>query len=156
MNLNEVDLKQIKRVLLRTTISLFTFSAVVAIIIVLGAAEFDSTIGRIIGTTTILGLLSMLSMNNVDRLDSESIAARSLSAVALVSNLVWAIPWLLLGWEVFDYTLLTPLMRVILTAGVISSATTSIAHYLNLKRFNSAISALRVTAILSTIFLGSY
>ena len=173
-----IMIKKIKKILLISTITLFSISAFLGIIFVL--VGVDSTAWKIIGTTAILGLLSLLSMNNVFRLESEQKQIKILSITALISNIFWSIPWIFIVWDIFRtfmcdestvtgyygysyrdcsrsfYDFMEFIYKLVGTAGIISATTTVVANFLNMKNYSSAIKALKITAISSAIFLGAY
>jgi polyhydroxyalkanoate synthesis regulator phasin len=95
----------IKRMLLFSTITLFSISAFLGIVFVLVSA--DSTAWKISGTVFVFALLSLFSMNNVFRLESERKSVKYLSVVALISNIFWSLPWILIIWNVFGLAMCT-------------------------------------------------
>ena len=166
----------IKRMLLFSTITLFSISAFLGIVFVLVSA--DSTAWKISGTVFVFALLSLFSMNNVFRLESERKSVKYLSVVVLISNIFWSLPWILIIWNVFGLAMCTEtvirytysysqcpesyydVMRFIYqlagTAGIISLTVTVVANLLHIKDYSMAIKYLRISGISSAIFLGVY
>ena len=80
-----MNAKELKKYLLYTTIGLFAATALIGIFVVL-TGSFGQTTGKIIATTSILGLLALFSMNNVLRTEDERSYVKTLSIIALISN----------------------------------------------------------------------
>ncbi|MDR1969765.1 MAG: hypothetical protein LBQ11_00235 [Candidatus Nomurabacteria bacterium] len=173
--MQKISIKDIKRALLIATITLFSVSTFLAIIFVLLGT--DETGWRIMGTTAILGLLALLSMNNVFRLENEQKTTRILSTTALISNVFWSIPWIFLVWNLFKiilcgestaghyplrdcsvnyYTFMDLVGKIAITAGIISATSTVVANFLTIKNYSTAIKALRSMGISCAIFSGVY
>lgn len=173
-------LQNIKTLLLTATITLFSISALLGIIFILVGTD---TLGwRVVGTVAILGLLSLLSMNNVMRLESPKAPIRNLSTTALISNLFWAIPWILIVWNAFKSFLCTQvpqqylsaqyylvadcpawyngmielIIKIALTAGIISITTTIASNFLGIKNYTQAIGTLKNITTYSAATIGLY
>ena len=161
-------LQRTKRALLISTIVLLSISALFGIIFVL--VDTDKIAWRIIGTTAILGFLSLLSMNNVVRLEATRTPIRLLSITALVSNIVWSLPWIGMVWGIFGfflcsggtncsneyYAFLDLVYKIIVTASIVSIVTTIVANLLMIEQRSLSIKALRVLSIISITILGIY
>ena len=169
----------IKKLLFISTIVLFSISALLGIISILFGS--DETVWKIAGTTALLGMLSLLSMNNVFRLESELSSVRTLSTIALVSNILWSLPWILFLWDFFVATLCdrTPvttegylhysstcsslyyattdvLHKIATTAAILSVVATVASNFLNIGYRTRTIDLFRYTAITSSTIIGLY
>ena len=78
-----MDVKAIKKSLLYATIGLFAASVLIGIFIVL-TGSFSTTTGKVIATTSILGLLALFSMNNVLRTEDDRVYVKTLSLFGLI------------------------------------------------------------------------
>ena len=163
-----------------TTITLFSISAFLGIFFVVVGTD---TLGwKVVGTTVILGLLSLLSMNNVMRLESPKAPIRNLSTIALISNLFWAIPWILIVWDAFEFFFCTQtpqrylsahyylvadcpvwysgmmelIIKIALTAGILSITTTIASNFLGIKNYTQAIGTLKNITTYSAATIGLY
>lgn len=90
-----------KRTLLYTTITLFAISALLGIMAVL--FDLGDFTWRIVGTTTAFALISLLSTNNLVRLSHASTKVRVTAIIALIANLLWAVPFILELWGVLSH-----------------------------------------------------
>lgn len=173
------NLQRIKKFFLIATIFLFSVSALLGIFFILFGA--DETGGRVISTTAILGLLSLLTMNNLARAENKDVAVKFTSIGAIIFNVVWTIPWICLVWDVFrkmmceksyyrygggefydcmghsDYfDMVDNLWKIVGTALIVSISLTIISSFLKFKKYNNVIQALKITTIVCTIILGFY
>ena len=57
---------------------------------------------KICASSSVLGLFSLFTMNNLFRRESSNNYVRIASTAALVLNIVWVLPWLLVVWDAFD------------------------------------------------------
>ena len=84
----------------------FLATAFVGIIFILFGSSIGSTTGEFLGkfcaTSAVIGLFSLFTMNNLFRLESKKQYVKIASIAALVLNLIWVIPWLLIVWNAFD------------------------------------------------------
>ena len=151
MNASNPSIETTRKVLLQATIWLFAASALIGIFVVLTNA-YSLVIGRVISTTSILGLLAFSSMNNILRTEDKRNYVRTLSITALVSNLIWCIPWLLAVWGVYLGSDL--LWRIVLAAGVVSFNSTLAANFLSFKKTNELIQGLTIATLLSSGIIG--
>lgn len=133
-----------KKPLLYTTISLFGISALLGIIVVISSA-YDMTVGRIISTTSVLGLLALFCMNNILRTESDRSYVKVLAIIALISNLVWSIPWLMAIWGVYIES--NVIWKIVATAAIVSFNATMAANYLSFKKYNAAIWTFAISTI---------
>ena len=169
------QLQQFKQPLRTATIALLSMSAALGIILVLTGAE--GTAWQIVGTTTILGLLSLLSMNNIFRLESGKPSIRVLSATALISNLFWSLPCILIIWDLLELLFcgnshntgsyyssyyqscgmtLRPIYNITITASILSMTTTAIANYLSIDAYSENIRRLRTLSVICASWIGVY
>ena len=156
-NFDNMNVRKIKKILLYTTVGLFAASALIGIVVVL-SASFNMIVGRIISTTTLLGALALFSMNNIMRTEDERIHVKVLSIIALISNLVWSLPWLLIIWDVLkvDTGNALVLSRIISTAAIVSFNTTLSASFLSFKKYTALIIGLAIMTIASSAIIGIY
>ncbi len=173
------SLQKIKKFFLIATITLFSISAVLGIFFILFGA--DSIGGNVISTTAILGLLSLLTTNNIARSESKNIAVKVTSIGAIISNVVWVIPWICLVWDVFRpmmcaksyyiygggefyncsgqmnyYDTIECLWKIVGVSLVFSIVLTITSGFLKFKKYNSAIQILKIITIICACFLGLY
>ncbi|MBO4855660.1 hypothetical protein J5500_04655 [Candidatus Saccharibacteria bacterium] len=92
------------KVFLYGTIGFFSFDALLGIFLILfGSLIKDyEFIGKLASTTSILGLFCLLTMNNILRRESKDKAVKISATAAMVMNIFWIIPWLLIVWSCFD------------------------------------------------------
>ena len=88
-------------------IACFSLSALIIIIFILGGWTFmGGAVGmlllKICASSSVLGLFSLFTMNNLFRRESSNNYVRIASTAALVLNIVWVLPWLLVVWDAFD------------------------------------------------------
>ena len=172
--------EKLRKPLLYAVIGLFGLSALLGIFFIL--ASPDQMGSRVIATTTLLAFFALFSLNNINRLNASG-APKTLSIIALISNVFWCLPWLLTVWDIFAWTMCTRqyfsyhpeieglysysctntyydfmqiMYKVIWLAASISFATTFSANFLKLKNYNTAIRALKNTAIASITFIVIY
>lgn len=106
---NHSRLQRTKTFILYTTIALLVVGAAIAIFMIF----FGPThiFGQLLSTIFILYLMTILSINNLSHTGEDAPAStRICSMVALVVNLFWAIPWILLVWDVFGVNDVLPEM----------------------------------------------
>lgn len=157
----------LKKIVLYITIVLFSLSALIGIISVLTSA--DSTAWKICATTAILGGVALLTLNGITRLESNRRSVRILGAVSIAAHFVWAIIAIMLIWSVLKhficedvdscrtyYDVAEVLLQIMATAIIVAVCTTVSANLLTVKNYSAAVRSLKITAIISVIFLGVY
>lgn len=130
---------------------------------------------RILTTTLFTAVASLFAMGGVARLEDEQRLIKTLSVVSLIVNALWLLGALILVWELlpslgicntsasyefpegYDYMfcgrLKETLLKLTITAFIITSLTTLIAKFLSFKRNNSIISGLVTLTISSASLL---
>jgi len=155
---SQVTLAQIKQIFLKATIILLALSAILAIIaILISSNEFTL---KILGTTLLLSLFSLISTNNILRLGSEQQIVRIAAVSALIADFIWLIPWLCVLWGLMpQYNLntssfLTSTWDLIFTGLIIAVASTIVSNFINFYHIkDSTIQALASLTIISSIIL---
>lgn len=176
-------LKIARKYLMWAAIGLFSASAVMGIFFLWFGT--DEAGGRVISTTSIMGLLALFSMNNIIRMESGKQRVRMFSVTALVANIFWALPWILLVWGVFAalspychvethtltythdvytyqscdqqyYDMLSGLWKLVAIAGIISVVTTLAASFLNIKNYSPILRWLKIVTIVCAVGLGIF
>lgn len=130
---------------------------------------------RILMTTLFTAVASLFAMGGVARLEDEQRLIKTLSVVSLIVNALWLLGALILVWELlpslgicntsasyefpegYDYMfcgrLKETLLKLTITAFIITSLTTLIAKFLSFKRNDSIISGLVTLTISSASLL---
>ena len=130
---------------------------------------------RILTTTLFTAVASLFAMGGVARLEDEQRLIKTLSVVSLIVNALWLLGALILVWELlpslgicntsasyefpegYDYMfcgrLKETLLKLTITAFIITSLTTLIAKFLSFKRNDSIISGLVTLTISSASLL---
>lgn len=98
---NIQTISNIRKVLLISMISCLGISTFLCIIWILSSSG-GSLIGQFASTMGILGLLSLFSFNNLGRIINNRRSVRITSIIALVSNFVWSLTWLILVWGIYE------------------------------------------------------
>lgn len=165
------QLSQIRQFLLYISISLFSVCALMGIMATLsGPVDW-----RILTTTLFTAVASLFAMGGVARLEDEQRLIKTLSSLSLVINALWLLGALILVWELlpslgicntsasyefpegYDYMLCgrlkETLLKLTITAFIITSLTTLIAKFLSFKRNDSIISGLVTLTISSASLL---
>jgi membrane protein len=165
------QLSQIRQFLLYISISLFSVCALMGIMATLsGPVDW-----RILTTTLFTAVASLFAMGGVARLEDEQRLIKTLSVVSLIVNALWLLGALILVWELlpslgicntsasyefpegYDYMfcgrLKETLLKLTITAFIITSLTTLIAKFLSFKRNDSIISGLVTLTISSASLL---
>ena len=87
-------------------IGCFSVAALIGIIFILAGSNMSSATRDLLGKTwasvAVLGLFSLFTMNNLFRRESNKNYVKIASTAALVLNIVWVLPWLLIVWSAFD------------------------------------------------------
>jgi len=165
------QLSQIRQFLLYISISLFSVCALMGIMATLsGPVDW-----RILTTTLFTAVASLFAMGGVARLEDEQRLIKTLSSLSLVINALWLLGALILVWELlpslgicntsasyefaegYDYMLCgrlkETLLKLTITAFIITSLTTLTAKFLSFKRNDSIISGLVTLTISSASLL---
>ena len=165
------QLSQIRQFLLYISISLFSVCALMGIMTALsGPVDW-----RILTTTLFTAVASLFAMGGVARLEDDQRLIKTLSSLSLVINALWLLGALILVWELlpslgicntsasyefpegYDYMLCgrlkETLLKLTITAFIITSLTTLTAKFLSFKRNNSIISGLVTLTISSASLL---
>lgn len=120
------------------------FGAVTILIVGVSSGEI---IGKFMGTMLIVALMMMISVNNFKRVASEDTAIQMFALTGLVSNLVWALLWIILCWmPEWGQTCTTTCMRC-----TSPSCSTSL-----LLKFAAAFSYLSVLGLIGSNVLAIY
>ena len=131
--------------------------------------------GRILTTTLFTAVASLFAMGGVARLEDDQRLIKTLSVVSLIVNALWLLGALILVWELlpslgicntsasyefpagYDYMfcgrLKETLLKLTITAFIITSLTALIAKFLSFKRNDSIISGLVTLTISSASLL---
>lgn len=165
------QLSQIRQFLLYISISLFSVCALMGIMATLsGPVDW-----RILTTTLFTAVASLFAMGGVARLEDDQRLIKTLSSLSLVINALWLLGALILVWELlpslgicntsasyefaegYDYMfcgrLKETLLKLTITAFIITSLTTLTAKFLSFKRNDSIISGLVTLTISSASLL---
>lgn len=148
----DIDIAKTKKILLYITIGLLSFCALVGIIAIF--AGVNSTFWRVAGTAAILFLVMLFSHTNILRLNTTDKSVLACAVIALISNVFWGIPWILLVWGVFGYISshdITNIARFIATFALVSFFCTTLAR--NIPKIKQSTSILKVYSSISTIFV---
>ncbi len=101
--LEKVDKQKLKKCFSIAAISLFSIDALIGIMMVLGVIEGNKVVGQIAATASILGLFCSLAVNGIIRLENKEKTVRTAALVAMIANIIWLIPWLLMVWNGLDF-----------------------------------------------------
>lgn len=165
-------IKNIRKTLLWVSIGLFGLSALIGIWMILFSA--NTVGGQVISTTAILGLLTLLSANNLARIEDHNGAIKVMSIISLCANLVWSLIWIALVWGIFEkmsctltthygstyyscsrdyYDFLGGLWRIVAFSGTLSFLCTTISNLLRGEHRTTPITVTRYLAIGTDILL---
>lgn len=101
--INETNLMKIENIrkwILRIGIWMLVGGVVLgATMILVGGTSSGEIIGKFMGTLFIVALMMMISVNNFKLIASRDATIQVFALVGLVSNLVWAVFWVLLCWN---------------------------------------------------------
>lgn len=154
----KIPFEKLKTILLRATIILLATSTLLAIIaILISGNEFTF---KVLGTTLLLSLFSLISTNNIMRLNHEQKIIKATAATALIANIVWVIPLLFMLWApipgvtVKTRAFWTFVWDITFTGLTVAIASTIISRFVCFYRIkNSAIQALASLTIISSTIL---
>ena len=97
---NITKIEGIRKYVLKVTIWLLVGGVVLgALMILLGGTSSGEIIGKFMGTMFIVALMMAISVNNFKRISSEDGVVQIFALVGLVSNIAWALLWILLCWQ---------------------------------------------------------
>lgn len=115
MNQNQnTPLQKLKTFGLYATIAMLIVSAIIAIFMIFFGTE--RTLLQVLATMAILYLTTLLCANNASQFESPYAVTRVLSIVALIINIFWSLPWILIVWGCFDYSTADMVWRLVWTA----------------------------------------
>ncbi len=105
-----------------------------------------------------LAFFSLFTTNNVSRLDNPAQYVKVLAVAAIISNLLWVGPWLIVIWELIgsSWTSFEWVWQVIWAFTLLSICLTLTGSFLSMKRTSTAFAATRLTAIASAWLLYVY
>lgn len=109
-------LPKLKTIVMYTTIALLVLGGLIGIFMIFFGAE--TTLLQCLATIGILYLMALLSANNFSRSNNTSNdEVRICSSTALVLNLFWGLPWILIVWGIFgtDYNLVSMIWCIMWT-----------------------------------------
>ena len=95
------------KIFLYATIGLIGLSALIGIFLIIFSdsgfvKDSINVLARIAGTTSILGLFCLLTMNHIFRCKHKKQLVRVAATAGLIMNIIWLIPWMLILWNAFD------------------------------------------------------
>lgn len=98
-NLEKIE--RLRQVVLKVGIWTLVGGVVLGALMILTAGEdvFGEVIGKLMGTIFIVALAMMISVNNFRRLVSDDSTVGTFALIGLVSNIVWAVLWVLILWN---------------------------------------------------------
>ncbi len=115
MNQNQnTPLQKLKTFGVYATIAMLIVSAIIAIFMIFFGTE--RTLLQVLATMAILYLTTLLCANNASQFESPYTVTRVLSIVALIINIFWSLPWILIVWGCFDYGTADIVWRLVWTA----------------------------------------
>lgn len=151
-----LSIAQLKKPLLRTTIGLFGFSAILGVLFIISAPEGEAW--KILATTTLLSFFSLFTTNNLLRLENPTSYIKVLAIIAIASNLLWAGPlfatiWGFLGgyWQGYEI-----IWKMVWTFSILSICLTLTGSFLSMKSDSVAFQNTRIAAIASAWLLYIY
>lgn len=95
------------KVFMYATIGFVSLSALIGVFVILFSEtklvkDSAEVLLRIAGTTSVLGLFCLLTMNHIFRSKNKKQLVRVVATIGLVMNIIWLIPWMLNLWNAFD------------------------------------------------------
>lgn len=122
MSENNISKKEkMKKFFMYLTIGLLSFCALIGIAMIF--VGVDTTMMNMICTLLIFYGVVLISTPSIQRLGDQSMLIRTMSLLALLMNVLWVIPWVLLVWDAFgNYSLETrdTIWRLLWTAADIA------------------------------------
>lgn len=141
MSISESFSKEnIKKTFTYSTIAIASICALIGIIMIFAGPTIAML--SLLSTIFIFYVIVVVSIPSIRHLDDRSILIRTLSVVSLIMDAFWAIPWVMLVWDVFgsfDYYTRDAIWRLLWTAADISIFCTIIADCLAKIRWSSRI-----------------
>lgn len=147
------------KIFLYATIGFFAFDALVGIFLILAGSSIHNyhLIGQLTSTTSILGLFCLLTMNNILRCESSRIVAKCSAITAIIANIIWVTPWLLIVWDfIRGYSSADACWRIIGDGIVISIYLTMLANYSSYTGQTPAIRGMKITSLITGGILALY
>ena len=155
---SKTTLTKLKQILLTSTIILLATSAVLAIIAILIPGTVFTF--KVLATTLLLSLFSLISTNNILRLNSEQKIVKVTAASALIANIIWLLPSLFMLWGPMpEYTVKTRAFLafawdIILTGLTVAISSTIASRFICFYHTkDSAIQALASLTVISSTVL---
>ena len=155
---------ELRDITLKIAVVLFIVSVILGAFLILAGNE---TTGKLLGTSTLLAVTTLACVNNFHCLESDDKKVQNLALIGLISNIIHAILWTLMIWEVFgfhttcyykctgdNYFILGKLTVV---ASILAVLGLCLSNIFSIKEFkNKAITALKWTAISGIGYCGVF
>lgn len=95
------------KVFMYATIGFVGLSALIGVFLILFSEtsfvkDSVAVLLRIVGTTSILGLFCLLTMNHIFRCKNKKQLVRIVAIIGLIMNIIWLVPWMLNLWNAYD------------------------------------------------------
>lgn len=93
-------LEDLRKIVLKSAIWVLVGAVIVgALTILFGGSESGDVMGKFMGTLFIVALMMMISVNNFKMVATENSEIQIFALIGLVSNIFWAVLWILLCWN---------------------------------------------------------
>ncbi len=169
MNNNSTGLKlggniPLWKYFLYAMITCFSICGIILILSILGILNSNSAttnfILRLWGSSAVLGLFSLFTMNNLFRYEeTDKKYVKGTSIAAIVMNIIWVLPWILVVWGLFDsasFVTVMNIVKIIANGIVLAIILTIFAEYLGYKDYTPAIRVMKYLSLGLTAFVGGY
>lgn len=151
--------KKFRSILLRSAIWIFIAGVIIgALLILVGDISQIAVIGQLLGTLFVLALAMIVSSNNFRRLESSDKTVQVFALVGLIFNLLWALLWILLIWDVFEYFTRTYSVSIFGKIAAIASSISALGFFGSNIMFikegtkRNIIHPLKMTAVICLIY----
>lgn len=161
-------IKRIRKGFLWTAVCILIGEVVVGAILIL-IQSFDATIGKLMGTFALCGLMLFLGVNNFSLMEKKDRIVQSFALTSLIGNIVWLLLSVLFIWEVLPFMEetgsrvyyyysyhLSVMAKILMVAINIAAMCFLISNVWAIKETLKPVRPLKITAILCALYCGIY
>ncbi|MBR3115745.1 hypothetical protein IKF30_00760 [Candidatus Saccharibacteria bacterium] len=161
-------IKKIKKGFLWTAVCILIGEVVVGAVLIV-VQSFSVTIGKLMGTFALCGLMLFLGVNNFSLMEKKDRIAQCFALISLIGNTVWLILSILFIWEVLPFTErieggaflgysyhMTVMAKAFVVAIDIATMGFVISNVWAIKETLKPVKPLKITALICALYCGIY
>ncbi|MBR3157105.1 hypothetical protein IKF20_01575 [Candidatus Saccharibacteria bacterium] len=147
-------IKKIKKVFLWTAVCILIGEVLIGAILIIAQA-FDATIGRLMATFALCGVVLFIGVSNFSKMEKGKTLVQGFALVSLIANLIWLTIAILAIWEVVP-SLESAVFKTMCVFVELAMACFFISAVWSIEETVKPVRPLKITALISELYCGIY